>query len=137
MTVRFSPQEAIQVDQYLKENPLFDGFSALARIATLTFIGEERRFHLLPVESGSKKKGPYFLWDYDLSEAQIREILGQRGLSNEKRWLIGRILAEARFEDVMKYLTVKEIRKALPKVRLLPKVKERWEYAIQLWTKNE
>src|SRR3989338_5044687 len=111
MTVRFSAEEASQVNEYIKENMIFESFSSLARVATLAFIGEERKFRLIPIETDEKKKRPYFLWDYDLSEVQAREILNQPGLSDKKIWLIGRILAEARFEEVLKYLTVGDIRK--------------------------
>lgn len=136
-TVRFKSDEAAIVDNYLKQNIIFESFSSLARVATLAFIGQEQQFHLKPVEAASKMKRPYFIWDYDISEIQVREILGQHGFSDQKLWLIARILAEARFEDVMQYLSIHDIEKALPKVRLLPKVKERWEYTIKLWAEGK
>lgn len=42
---------------------------------------------------------PYFLWDYDLSEADVRTIL-RNGESHEKAWLVSRILESAAYEDV-------------------------------------
>ncbi len=135
-TVRFSTEEGSMVDEYLKKNPLFESFSALARIATLAFIGEGQAFHLDPVPKGTGGKRPSFVWDYELSESAVREILGQRGFSDTKRWLIERILSQARFDETIKYLTTKEIRKALPQVRLLQKIRERWEYALNLWSQH-
>lgn len=95
------------------------------------------RIHLQPIDPTAKKKSPYFLWDYDLSEVQVREILAQKGLSDEKRWLVERILTQARFEDVMKYLSAEEIQRALPHLRLPLKIKDRWEYALQIWSQDE
>lgn len=47
----------------------------------------------------SKSNRPYWLWDYDLTEADVRRILRGKNLS-EKRWLMGRILTSARFNDI-------------------------------------
>ena len=46
---------------------------------------------------------PYFLWDYDLTEADVHAIL-QAGDDTERVWLVSRILESARYEDVWKYL---------------------------------
>ena len=34
---------------------------------------------------------PYFFWDYDLSEEQVRDLV-HNGSPTEKAWVIGRIL---------------------------------------------
>lgn len=130
-TVRFSAGESRLVGNYLKENQLFESFSSLARVATLSFIGQGHLFQTKPVKA-EKKRLP-FLWDYDLSEVQIREILAQPGLPDQKRWLIERILSQARFEEVKKFLTLEAIGKALPRLRLPQKIRERWTYALNLW----
>lgn len=45
-------------------------------------------------------EGPYFIWDYDLTEADVRRILrGEKG-EFTRRWLIARILESAHFDDV-------------------------------------
>jgi hypothetical protein len=77
---------------------------------------------------------PRFLWDYELSEAEVRAILSQPGLSPTKRWLIERILTEARFEEVFQYLDLPTIQKHFQALRLPLKVKQRWEYALKRWT---
>lgn len=75
---------------------------------------------------------PYFLWDYDLSENQIRTILhGDNEV--EKSWLIVRIMTHAKFEDIWQYLTLKDIIKVFPKLRLPPKSKQDWQRAINVW----
>lgn len=60
---------------------------------------------------------PYFIWDYDISENRIREIL-LSGNETERLWLVGRILSHARYEDVWKYLKVKDIVDLFPKLRM-------------------
>lgn len=75
---------------------------------------------------------PYFLWDYDLTEAQIHDIL--RGDNEvEKLWLIGRIMTHAKFEDIWQYLSPRDIIKVFPKLRLTPKAKQNWQRALNTW----
>ena len=75
---------------------------------------------------------PYFLWDYDLSENQIRKILHGNN-EVEKLWLIARIITHAKFDDIWSYLTLDDIVKAFPKLRLTPKAKQDWERALKIW----
>jgi uncharacterized protein (DUF433 family) len=75
---------------------------------------------------------PYFIWDYDLSEADVRAIL--RGdETHEKTWLVSRILESAAYEDVWKYLTLAELRTLFPSLQLKPQVRAAWEFALQVW----
>jgi len=75
---------------------------------------------------------PYFLWDYDLSEDQVKDIL--RGNNElEKQWLLSRILESARFNDVWKYTTLAEVREWFPKLRMKPVIKEAWQRALVAW----
>jgi len=76
---------------------------------------------------------PYFLWDYDLTDKDVRRIL--RGSNEtEKQWMMGRILASANYKDVWKYLSLKDIVSELPKLRMRPEIKRAWERAIYVWT---
>lgn len=134
-TVRFTEAEAARISQYLEKNPLFDSFSSLARVATLSFLGEERRFHLEPVsERKWQRARPRFLWDYDLSDGEVREILSQPGLSDTKRFLMERILTECRFEEVFEYLSRDELTRLFERLSLPPKKKRHWEYALARWS---
>ena len=83
-----------------------------------------------------KSARPRFIWDYNLSDADVREILRETGLSPRKRWLIARILCEARFEEVFHYLDLKSIREAFPSLRLPPAVRSRWNYALDYWARH-
>ena len=74
---------------------------------------------------------PYFLWDYDLTDTQIHAILkGENEV--EKKWLVGRILAHANYEDIFKYLTVSDIVRIFSKLSLPPTVKNAWQRALRV-----
>lgn len=75
---------------------------------------------------------PYFLWDYDLTEKDVQRIL-QEGNETSRRWLIARILEHAHFNDVFKYLTLKEIVTYFPKLRMRPVIKKYWQRALTTW----
>ena len=75
---------------------------------------------------------PYFLWDYDLSEAEVRAIL-RSGEIHEKTWLVSRILESAAYEDVWRYLTLAELRTIFPSLQLKPQIRAVWEFALQVW----
>ncbi len=75
---------------------------------------------------------PYFLWDYDLSEDDVRRIL-REGSQTDKLWLTGRILTSAHFNDVWKYLTIKDILAIFPKLRMRSDIKNNWLNAFRAW----
>ncbi len=77
-------------------------------------------------------KRPYFLWDYDLSEDQVRSILHGKN-ETEKIWLMGRILTHARYDDVWKYVTVEDIVTNFSKLRMDTQLKNTWEQALSVW----
>lgn len=82
-----------------------------------------------------KKKKPYFLWDYDFTETQVKKML-REGNDYTKQWLIARILESAKYEDVWKYLTLKEILAIFQKLRLRKPMREAWEEAFKAWEVN-
>ncbi len=130
-TLRLTPEEDRLVASYLRENLLFDGFGSLARVATLEFVRNRRQLSLSPVREREKDQRPDFLWDYDLTGSQVREILHRGG--KDRDWLMGRILDQAPLREVLDYLTLEEIREALPRLRLRSKRKAHWEYALRRW----
>ncbi len=79
-----------------------------------------------------KSKRPYWLWDYDLTEDQVREILAGKN-ETEKIWMTGRILSSAHFNDVWKFLRVKDILNIFPKLRVRPEVRDNWQQALTVW----
>lgn len=77
-------------------------------------------------------KRPYFLWDYDLTEADVRRIL--RGANEtEKLWMMGRILESATYEDVWKYTDLEEVKNLFPKLRLKKPIHDAWQNALYVW----
>ena len=82
-------------------------------------------------------KRPYFIWDYDISEEQVWEIL--RG-DNETRkvWLISRILQYARWDDIWKYLTLDDVREYFDRIHWrFPFIKDIWAHALEVWSQDD
>ncbi len=42
---------------------------------------------------------PYFFWDYEITEEEIRRIL-RDGIPSEKAWIISRVLEYAKWDDI-------------------------------------
>jgi hypothetical protein len=76
----------------------------------------------------------YFLWDYDLSEADVQRIV-REGSPVEKAWVITRILEYAKWEDIWHYLTLDDIRQNLKQLSFRRAGdRELWAYALDRWT---
>jgi len=79
----------------------------------------------------------YFLWDYDLTEQQVRDILRQ-GNPAERAWLISRILEYAKWEDIWRYLTPADIRRDFELLHFRrPQDRELWAFALDRWARHE
>lgn len=77
-------------------------------------------------------KTPCFIWDYDLTEADIRATL--RGDDeDQKAWGMARLLESARYEDIWQYISLAELRSIFPKLQLKPKLRAAWEFALPVW----
>lgn len=135
-TVRLSPKEDGWVRKFISNNPAIENFSVLARIAILDLVSRGGTIQLKPIveEGKGAKKRPSFLWDYDLTEGQIREILN--GPLAKRRWLVAKILEHAKFDEVWKYLSLKDIERDLPSLRMNLRTKNHWEYAVNRWRKR-
>ncbi len=80
-----------------------------------------------------KKNRPYFVWDYDDDEDDIRAML-QGGDPDARAWAISRILSHARYEDIWRYLTVSMIRDNWNRLTFWPKEREEiWAHALEVW----
>lgn len=78
---------------------------------------------------------PYFLWDYDLTENQVRAIL--RGPNEyDRRWLLARILTSASYPDIWKYTNLKQVISEFPRLKMRPQVKSAWQNALHAWGYN-
>lgn len=132
-TIRFTPKEFKTIEGYLKQNPSFESFSSLGRVATMEFIRSKELLRLRPITSAATLGRPWFLWDYDLTEAQVHEIL-QHSPFDQRKWLIARILERLRLPEVFRYLTIEQMAEALPRLRMDSKIQRHWQEAIALWT---
>jgi len=77
-------------------------------------------------------KRPYFLWDYDLTEADVRRILASDN-ETEKIWMMSRIVESATYEDIWKYISYKQFVQYFPQLRLKPQLRRVWERALSVW----
>lgn len=75
---------------------------------------------------------PYFLWDYNISEADLRRLL-RDGSQVEKQWIIARILTSAKFDDIWKYLELKDVVEHFPQLKLKSSTKNNWKRALKVW----
>ena len=75
---------------------------------------------------------PYFLWDYDLTEADVRAILSGEN-QTDKVWILSRILESARFEDVWKYTSLSDVRSMMPMLKIKKPIRQAWERALAIW----
>ena len=75
---------------------------------------------------------PYFLWDYDLTEKQVRKILAGKN-ETEKIWMMSRILESARYDDIWHYVSLTQVKEMFSKLRLKPPIRRAWERALYVW----
>ena len=75
---------------------------------------------------------PYFLWDYDLTADQVRQILNGSN-EIERRWMLARVLSSASYKDVWTYTNLKQIITEFPYLKMRPQVKLAWKKAINAW----
>lgn len=87
------------------------------------------------MDDARRRQRPYFIWDYDITEDEVRAIL-KGDDEDQKAWLIGRILEAARWEDVWRYLTVEEVHKYFDRVRIRPFQREMWAYVLEVWSRR-
>ncbi len=79
---------------------------------------------------------PYFMWDYGYTVGQIKDILAH-GSEAERLWMMAKILRDARYEDVWKFITLEDFlkyRKAL--IPRLGRQRPFWEFLYSRWVKQ-
>lgn len=82
---------------------------------------------------GASGERPYFLWDVDISAAELRSRLKDADPDIRAQWQ-GRVLREARFSDVWDYLTVEEVLRDWPRIRRhLGRSRDLWDILLDGW----
>jgi hypothetical protein len=76
---------------------------------------------------------PYFLWDEELTIAELRARLAE-GSDWERDRLLGKMLREARDVDVWFFVSPATVAEALPRIeRRLGKRRDFWHWLIHGW----
>ena len=76
---------------------------------------------------------PYFLWDVEITEPQLRERLHHADPDTRAQWQ-ARVMREARFDEVWQYLTLDEILANWePIKRHLGRRRPIWEFLLRGW----
>ena len=79
------------------------------------------------------ERRPYFLWDEDVSIAELRAAM-HAPPSSERDRLLGKMLREARDTDVWAFVTPKDVAEALPRIaRRLGRRARFWRFLIEGW----
>ncbi len=76
---------------------------------------------------------PYFLWDMEMTLGQFRDQLA--GDDREVRaYLIGKLMRQAKPDDVFQFVTLAEIRADWPRIEpYLGKSREFWTWLLGTW----
>jgi hypothetical protein len=87
----------------------------------------------LTVDLNAAHARPYFLWDEDVSVAELRHVL-RNGGEYERTRLAAKMLREARDIDVWEFMTPTEVAEILPKIeRRLGRRARFWRFLIDGW----
>jgi len=79
---------------------------------------------------------PYFLWDVDLTEAELRDRLKVADPDARAQWEAC-VMREARFEDVWRYLSLDQILKDWPWItRHLGRRRAFWKFLLDGWRED-
>ena len=94
----------------------------------LTTSDERRSGYTCPV--GDR---PYFAWDVNVTEAELRDKLRCSDADARAQWQ-GWIMAEARYPDVWRFLSLDEILRDWSHIRLhLGRKRAFWEFLLDGW----
>ena len=76
---------------------------------------------------------PYFLWDVDVDESGLLNRLHTDDADARAQWQ-GWVMAEARYDDVWRYLTLEEILRDWEHIkRHLGRKRAFWEFLLRGW----
>lgn len=79
---------------------------------------------------------PYFLWDVELDEAELRERLQASDPDARAQWQAC-VLREARFADVWSYLSLQEVVRDWPHIeRHLGRRRAFWTFLLEGWRQD-
>lgn len=87
-----------------------------------------------PPERMTDSQGrPYFLWDVDMTLARFRELLGDPN-PETRACAIGKLMRQARPDDVFGFVTVDRIRADWERIEgHLGRTREFWRWLLATW----
>lgn len=81
-------------------------------------------------------KRPYFFWDESTTIAKLRETLRGEDLFLQ-HYYTAKIMREARYEDVWKFVSLDEVRQRWGSLRtILGRRRGFWEFLFSVWKRN-
>jgi hypothetical protein len=80
---------------------------------------------------------PYFMWDYRYTVGQIKKILAEGG-EDQRLWLIAKIMRDARYCDVWKFISLQDFLKYRERLMngRLGRDKRFWQFMYSQWLKH-
>jgi hypothetical protein len=76
---------------------------------------------------------PYFLWDVEVTVAELRQRLADPDPATRSLWM-ARVLREARYPDVWKLVDVVEVNRCYPLIRPhLGRSRRFWDFLLEGW----
>ena len=82
---------------------------------------------------GFTQMRPYFIWNADLTEENVRQILAT-GSDYSRVQMMSTILHYARFNDIWKYLSVCDVQKRFWQIPWRDvELRDYWKWALTLW----
>lgn len=76
---------------------------------------------------------PYFLWDTDMTLDRLEELL-RSGDRETRAYLVGKLMRQAKPDDVFTFVSVEEIRELWDELtRYLGRSRPMWEWLLDVW----
>ena len=87
----------------------------------------------LDLDLSKETAHPYFLWDEPITVAEFRALLKSTDPA-VRAWSLQRLLREARFDDVWKFITPQEVANAWDQIRNgMGRRRSFWEFILKKW----
>jgi hypothetical protein len=79
------------------------------------------------------QRRPYFLWDMDMTIEDFERAIAQPS-SPERSYLVGKMMRQAKPDDVFQFLTLQQVADLWPSVeRYLGKTRPFWDWLLEQW----
>jgi hypothetical protein len=111
----------------------------IAGVTLLLAVGICRRYtrtmlNPTPITRRLDKEGrPYFMWDDDLEHDELVRLLAE-GTDAQRAYLIGKIMRQAKPDDVFEYVKLVDIGRLWPQiVRYLGHTRDFWTWLLGRW----